>query len=233
MSSSRSMWIKICANTNLADAQLAAALGADGLGFVFAPSSRQVTVEQVAAITPHLPRTIETFAVVQSRDLDEIVEIVGKTGLTGVQLHGGLDLSLVRRLHVALGDRVQLIQTLHWRVEDDAASAAALADDLNALANEPAITRVLIDAKVGKASGGTGRGFNWSAARAVLQTVRGANGKMNVILAGGLHAENVSEAIQILEPWGVDVASGVEAAPGRKDPQRLERFIAAARAQSV
>jgi len=117
------MWIKICANTNLADAQLAASLGADALGFVFAPSARQVTVEQVAAITPHLPQAIETFAVVQSHDLDAIVEIVRKTGVTGVQLHGGLDLELARSLYVAFEGRVRLIQTLHWRVEDDAASA--------------------------------------------------------------------------------------------------------------
>jgi len=84
---------------------------------------------------------------------------------------------------------------------------------------------------VGKASGGTGRGFNWSAARAVLQAAGAADGKKNVILAGGLHAENVAEAIETLAPWGVDVASGVEAVPGRKDPQRLERFLAAARAK--
>jgi phosphoribosylanthranilate isomerase len=224
------MWIKICANTNLADAQLATSLGADALGFVFAPSVRQVTVEQVAAITPHLPNAVETFAVVQSRDLDEIVEIVRKAGLSGVQLHGGLDLALARRLHAALEGRVRLIQALHWRVEDDAESAAALADGLNALADEPAITHVLIDAKVGKASGGTGRGFNWNAARTVLQAACAAHRKRNVILAGGLHAENVPEAIRILAPWGVDVASGVEAAPGRKDPGKLERFIAAARA---
>jgi phosphoribosylanthranilate isomerase len=223
------MWIKICANTNLADAQLATSLGADALGFVFAPSARQVTVEQVGAITPHLPNAVETFAVVQSRDLDEIVEIVRKTGLTGVQLHGGLDLALARRLHAALEGRVRLIQTLHWQVEDDAASATALADALHALEDEPAITHVLIDAKVGKASGGTGRGFNWNAARTVLQSACVTH-KMNVILAGGLHAENVPEAIRTLAPWGVDVASGVEAAPGRKDPGKLERFIAAARA---
>jgi phosphoribosylanthranilate isomerase len=124
---------------------------------------------------------------------------------------------------------VRLIQTLHWHVEDDAASATALADALHALADEPAITHVLIDAKVGKATGGTGRGFNWTAARAVFQSACVTHKKLNIILAGGLHAENVPEAIRTLAPWGVDVASGVEAAPGRKDPTKLERFIAAAR----
>src|SRR5271168_3048324 len=102
------MWIKICANTNLADARLAADLGADALGFVFAPSKRQVTVAQVAAITPHLPATVETVAVLISHDAEEIIDLVHSTGVTGVQLHGDLDLALVRALYAAFGDRVAI-----------------------------------------------------------------------------------------------------------------------------
>jgi phosphoribosylanthranilate isomerase len=236
------MWIKICANTNVADAQLAAQLGADALGFVFAPSARRVTVEQVAEIVPYLPASVEQVAVVLSRNADEIVEIIRRTGLTGVQLHGGLDLALVRSLHGAFAGRVKLIQTLHWSVEEGASSAALVTAQLREIAAEPAITRVLIDAKVGKAIGGTGHSFDWIAARAALNAAdvsvakrdtatQAAAKPIDLILAGGLHPDNIAEAIQAFGPWGVDVASGVEASPGRKDSHRLRRFIEQARAQ--
>jgi phosphoribosylanthranilate isomerase len=226
------MWIKICANTNLADAQLAASLGADALGFVFAPSKRQVTVEQVAAITPHLPSSVATIAVVQTRDASEIVEIVRTTGLSGVQLHGGLDLPLVRALRAELGPRISIIQTLHWDIDGNTDSAALVAAQLQQVA-EPAIAAVLLDAKVGNAGGGTGRSFDWNAAGKALADASQAAGKpINLIVAGGLRAENVAEAIHVLRPWGVDVASGVEAAPGRKDPSKLKQFLENARTKS-
>jgi phosphoribosylanthranilate isomerase len=227
------MWIKICANTNLADAQLAAELGADALGFVFALSARQVTVEQVAAIAPHLPTSIETVAVVQTHDAHEIVAIVRSTGLTGVQLHGGLDLPLVRALRAALGRNISIIQTLHWAVDENTESAALVAAQLREIAAEPAIARVLLDAKVGNAGGGTGRSFDWNAAREALTAASEAAGKpIDLIVAGGLRPENVAEAIHALRPWGVDVASGVEASPGRKDPLKLKRFFEKARGES-
>jgi phosphoribosylanthranilate isomerase len=227
------MWIKICGNTNLADAQLAASLGADALGFVFAPSKRQVTVEQVAAITPHLPSSIATIAVVQTRDAQEIVEIIRATGLTGVQLHGGLDLPLVRALRAELGPGIAIIQTLHWEIDGNADSAALVAAQLQQVAAEPAIAAVLLDAKVGNAGGGTGRTFDWNAARQALAAATEPAGKpISLIVAGGLRAENVTEAIHALRPWGVDVASGVEAAPGRKDPSKLKQFLENARTQS-
>ena len=232
------MWIKICANTNLADAQLAAELGADALGFVFAPSSRQVTAEQVAAIALHLPSSVETIAVVQTRDARAIVDLIRGTGLTGVQLHGGLDLPLVRTLRAALGEGVSIIQTLHWAVSENDenenhASAALVAAQLREIATEPAIARVLLDAKVGNAGGGTGRSFDWNAAREALTTASEAAGKpIDLIVAGGLRPENVTEAIHALRPWGVDVASGVEASPGRKDPLKLKRFLEKARGGS-
>jgi phosphoribosylanthranilate isomerase len=239
------MWIKICANTNLADAQLAADLGADALGFVFAPSKRQVTVEQVAAITPHLPSSVATIAVVETRSAPEIAALVRATGLTGVQLHGGLDLPLVRALRAELGPSVAIFQTLHWVVDTvdtedgngvnntNADSAALVAAQLREVAAEPAIAAVLLDAKVGNAGGGTGRSFDWNAARETLVTASEAAGKpIHLIVAGGLRPENVTEAMRALRPWGVDVASGVEAAPGRKDPLKLKRFLENARTPS-
>jgi phosphoribosylanthranilate isomerase len=239
------MWIKICANTNLADAQLAADLGADALGFVFAPSKRQVTVEQVAAITPHLPSSVATIAVVETRSAPEIAALVRATGLTGVQLHGGLDLPLVRALRAELGPSVSIFQTLHWVVDTvdtedgngvnntNADSAALVAAQLREVAAEPAIAAVLLDAKVGNAGGGTGRSFDWNAARETVAAASQAAGKpIHLIVAGGLRPENVTEAMRALRPWGVDVASGVEAAPGRKDPLKLKRFLENARTPS-
>src|SRR5450631_152443 len=89
------MWVKICGNTNLEDAALAAELGADAVGFVFAESKRQVTAAQVAAITPHLPEGVERVGVFYSRDVEEIAATVAEAGLTAVQLHGGLDEGLI------------------------------------------------------------------------------------------------------------------------------------------
>lgn len=219
------MWIKICANTNLEDARLAGELGADAVGFVFAPSKRQVTAAQVAEIVPHLPVALEKFGVFVARDADVIVGIVCETGLTGVQLHGGFDVDLARRLRVALGDSVTIIQTLHWVMDGDGDNAYDVAAQLREIAGEPAIDRVLIDSKIGGASGGSGVSFDWSAARGALV---GAP-RMKLIVAGGLRPENVAEAIAALDPWGVDVASGVEAEAGRKDDDKLRQFVQNAR----
>jgi phosphoribosylanthranilate isomerase len=222
------MWVKICANTNLEDARLAAELGADAVGFVFAPSKRQVTSDQVAEIVPHLPSSLEKIGVFTTQDADEIVGIVRATGLTGVQLHGGFDLDLARRLRAELGDAVTVVQTLHWVVEGDADNSDEVAAQLREIAGEPAIDRVLVDSKTGGASGGSGVSFDWSAARKTL-----AAGGTKLIVAGGLRPENVSVAIAMLGPWGVDVASGVEASPGVKDRQKVRYFIVKARSTHV
>jgi phosphoribosylanthranilate isomerase len=218
------MWIKICANTNLADAQLAANLGADALGFVFAPSPRRVTPEQVAQITPHLPPSIERVGVFRTQNEAEIVDAVRRAGLTSVQLHGGLNPTLSERLKTRLGDR--LIQTLHWIVDATGESAALITRQLGEVAAAGTVDRVLVDSKVGPALGGTGVAFDWKAARSVLSQNLG---NLKLIVAGGLRPENVALAIQALEPWGVDVASGVESAPGQKSSERLEAFIRNAR----
>lgn len=112
------MWVKICGNTNLEDAALAAKLGADAVGFVFAASKRQVTLAQVAAITPHLPKDVERIGVFDSHDADEIAGVAQEASLTAVQLHGGLDKDLLERLGERLAGRVRVIQTLHWLVAD-------------------------------------------------------------------------------------------------------------------
>jgi phosphoribosylanthranilate isomerase len=214
------MWVKICGNTSLEDAQLAAELGADALGFVFTESKRYVTPAQVAAITPHIPSHVERVGVFSSRDAEEIAGIVREAGLNAIQMHGGLDVELAARLRNLLGTEVGLIQGLHWAVGSD--GAGRLEEQLHTVANAGTTDRVLLDSRVGHASGGTGVAFDWRAARSVLE--KSADG-LRVIVAGGLRPENVAEAIRELGPWGVDVVTGVEASPGRKDPEKLAAFL--------
>jgi len=223
------MWIKICANTNLEDAQLAAELGADAVGFVFAPSPRQVTAADVSHITPHLPEGVECVGVFPALPAQEIATAAQEAGLNTVQLHGGVSLELVRQLDEIFNGQVRLIQTVHWDVDGEGANAAVVAQQLREIASDGVVNRVLIDSKVGMATGGTGVSFDWKAARSAL--AEAANG-LKLIVAGGLNQDNVAEAIRGMAPWGVDVASGVEQSPGRKDPEKLSAFIRAARESS-
>jgi phosphoribosylanthranilate isomerase len=220
------MWIKICANTNLDDAQLAAELGADAVGFVFAPSLRQVTAAEVARITPHLPEGLECVGVFPALEAQQIAGIAQECGLTTVQLHGGVNLELVRQLDEIFNGQVKLIQTLHWQVDADAGSAAGVAQQLRLIDADGLVSSVLVDAKVGEDLGGTGVSFDWDAARATLAE---AGTGLKLIVAGGLRAENVADAIRRLNPWGLDVATGVEQSPGRKSHEKLAAFIRAAR----
>ena len=221
------MWIKICANTTLEDAVRAAGLGADAVGFVFASSKRQVTVPQVAAITPALPQAVERIGVFDTHNVDEIVAAVSSAGLSGVQLHGGYDEALLDRLRQRFGDDISIIQTLHWNVAASGQdSAGELASQLARIAELGLVKRVLLDSKVNGATGGTGVSFEWSKAQLLFAQ---APPNLYLILAGGLSPVNVAEAIAQLHPWGVDVATGVEAEIGRKDPARIAQFIERAR----
>jgi phosphoribosylanthranilate isomerase len=216
------MWIKICANTNLDDATLAAELGADALGFVFAHSPRRVTPPQVAAITAHLPSSVEKIGVFHTSDVNEIADTIRSAGLTGAQLHGAYSPGLVAAL-ASQFPALKIIQTAHWNTVDQ--PAGAFAEQLAEIRNIPRIDAVLIDSRTPTASGGTGIAFDWCAARAALSTLS----PTRLVVAGGLNAGNVQQAIATLDPWGVDVASGVESQPGRKDPQKLAAFLSNAR----
>jgi phosphoribosylanthranilate isomerase len=233
------MWIKICANTNLADAQLAADLGADAVGFVFAPSKRRVTALQVAEITENLVGSVDKIGVFGTADPDEIAATVTAAGLTGAQLHSAYDPSLVGALAVQFGSSLKLIQTVAYEIDgadheaDHGAADRNFEATLTSAFAEPALWAVLVDAARAGASGGLGVAFDWAHAAAIVDRVRaivrGGQAAPRLILAGGLRDGNVAAAIAALRPRGVDVASGVEAAPGIKDPERLRRFMAAAR----
>ncbi len=217
-----SIWIKICGNTSLEDALLAVEAGADAVGFVFAPSPRRVTVAQVALITPQLPSTIEKIGVFVDAALDEIVSTVRDCGLTGVQLHFDAGTELPAKLHERLGTELQILRVIHFDVENTAVHAKQIAE----CARNPHVNGVLVDSRTAMAVGGTGVTFNWAEAR---KRVFGDAGRLRLVAAGGLNPVNVAEAIATLSPWGVDVASGVEAAPGRKDPVKVQEFVARAR----
>jgi len=220
------MWVKICGTTSLEDAQLAVEAGANALGFVFAASPRRVTPDQVAAITARLPRTVEKYGVFVEASFDEIVCTAKAAGLTGVQLHSSRDPMLPLRLREHFSEiparpRLGILQVLHFTTAEE------LASELDALHQDHAIDAVLIDSRTGTAPGGTGRTFDWEAAR---ETFRRNAPHLRLLAAGGLSPENVAEAIHTLQPWGVDVVTGVESAPGRKDPERVRTFVASARA---
>jgi len=220
------MWVKICANTNAADAALAAELGADAVGFVFAPSKRQVTAAQVAAITAQLPDTLEKIGVFPAADAAGIITSVEHAGLTGVQLHGALDSALIAELNEAFECRKRILQVVGY--EDG--HHAAFEDALRKAVAQPGIDAILLDTVKAGASGGTGTSFDWSAAAAIVRRIFSErDAPPQLIVAGGLNATNVAEAIALFKPYGVDVASGTESSPGRKDPEKLRAFLAAAR----
>ena len=220
------MFIKICANTNVDDALLAAEMGVDAVGFVFAPSKRRVTPEQVAEITRELPPALTKVGVFTSTDAGEILAAAKVAGLTVVQLHSAFDPELVNAIDAGSGGALRVVQVVDVAVEMELEELRGL---LTAVLRHPFVVAALLDASHGGASGGTGKRFDWERTAAVVREVQEAIGG-RVIVAGGLDAENVGEAIAAFKPWGVDVASGVEAAPGKKDAERLRAFVTAARA---
>ena len=242
------MWVKICGTTSLADALLAVEHGADALGFIFAPSKRRVTAEQAAAITAHLPPDVERVGVFTSADIPEIAAAAATAGLTAVQLHLPHDPALMAELSQRLGPKVRLIQVIGIRASDEFGPKPASdpiagqnAARLNAALADRSLWAVLLDTEKDGHSGGLGVAFSWKSMQSVLRQVltethspppaeelTSTTGRPRLLLAGGLHAGNVEEAVRLLGPWGVDCVSGVEAEPGRKDPARLAAFLRAA-----
>ena len=155
-----SLWIKICGNTSFEDAMLAAEAGADALGFVFAPSPRRVTYEQVARFVPQLPAAIEKIGVFVDAAFEEIEAIVSACNLTGVQLQFAANRDIRAQLRGEFGSSLRILQTLHFNPAI-APQAATLASDRN-------IDSLLVDSRTATAVGGTGIAFDWKFAASTL-----------------------------------------------------------------
>lgn len=215
-------WIKFCATTSLDDALASVEAGADALGFVFAPSKRRVTAEQVQAITSKLPENIQRVGVFQNEELERVLATAEQAGLTAVQLHGEESPAYMNTLRSRWQGpaRLEIIKTV--LMDDSFVSRfTALAEDSYSF-----------DAILFDAGAGSGRTFDWNSLlecfmRCSDEGMTGYKGR--IIIAGGLNPGNVSEAMKMFQPWGVDVVSGVEREPGRKDPEKLKAFVAAVR----
>ena len=234
------MFVKICGTTNLADAELAIELGADALGFIFAPSRRRVTAESAAEIMKHLPAHVVAVGVFTDPDVDEIARTVREAGLAAVQMHWPYDAQVIEALRREFADALVLWQVLGFAVDpaDEEAAEREFVFRLRAAMHDPRLDVVLLDAVKGTASGGLGQVLPWGRVGSILRTAKISAEQAGrergvtvpkIVLAGGLRAENVRDAVAMVQPWGVDVVSGVETEPGRKDPVRMRAFLEAAR----
>lgn len=197
------LFVKICGIRDGAGARAAARAGADAAGFVFAPSPRRVSPEEAHRIAADLPNGMERIAVFRLAGIDAIRRVLDRFPADRIQVEPHA------RLLDAFGSR--LLPVLH---DDGALDAQA--------ARLPQGRPTVLEAA---GRGGRGVRPDWTrAARLALERP--------VLLAGGLNPANVAEAVQRVRPWGVDVSSGVESAPGRKSPERIEAFVAAARESS-
>ena len=201
------MFVKICGTTTEEDALLAVAMGADAIGFIFAPSPRQVHPAKVSDIVKRLPPEILTVGVFRDEHPERVVEVVNQAGLKAAQLHGQ-----------------ESVEQSRWVRERVAITIKAFPAGSRAVdrAMEYGSDVVMLDAP----SPGSGQVFDW-------KLVDGVPPGARLLLAGGLTPENVTDAIGQAQPWGVDVVTGVESAPGRKDPTKLRKFIAAAKAAAA
>ncbi len=195
--------VKICGITSLEDALFALEAGADALGFVFwEESQRAISVEKVSEIIRGLPPFVTTVGVFVNEGADVINAIVSETGLDAVQLHGGEPPELCREINsrVIKAFRVKGKKLLGQGIDKYRLSA------------------YLLDTYADDAAGGTGKTFDWAAAKSAKKYGR-------IILSGGLNPDNVRDAIKAAGPYAVDVSSGVEKSPGIKDMKKLSSFI--------
>jgi phosphoribosylanthranilate isomerase len=219
-------WIKICGITNLEDALTAVSAGADALGFVFYEKSpRYVEPETAKAIVSGLPPEIEKVGVFFKRSAEEIRAVAASNGMTAIQVSADVmrvrDQSECANCFEQLTQSepgIKLIPALAMQVDRPEGSAM--------MWDPEAVHAFLLDSGFGGQPGGTGRQFDWAGSEPATKVIKSLG---RVIVAGGLTPSNVAEAMRILKPWGVDVSSGVEANPGKKDPDKVRAFITAVR----
>jgi phosphoribosylanthranilate isomerase len=236
-------WIKICGMTNLEDALTAVEAGADAVGFVFYEKSpRNVSVKVAREICEKLPEKVEKIGVFVGNGADPVETLV-HAGLTGTQVYVSRDgfagsskgQKAMGRSVVPARARFMIALPMNL-LGDDCAQLETLAGELakaqleisgKLLFAQGVLNTFVLDSGSVRQPGGTGRSFNWEMARPIVESMRRNQGQ--VVVAGGLKPENVGEAIETLHPWGVDVVSSVEAAPGKKDPEKVRAFVKAVR----
>jgi len=200
--------VKICGITNAGDAHVAADAGADAIGLVFAESPRRVSVEEAHGICIALSENLLRVGVFVDAEAGEVLRVSRDLGLDLAQLHGDEAPETVTAVREG---GVKVMKALRVR---DAASLEAL-DGYEA-------DLFLLDAYSEKARGGTGERFDWGLAKSL-------RGRDNIVISGGLSPENVREAVELFEPYGVDASSSLEDEPGRKNGERVRRFVLAAK----
>ena len=203
--------VKVCGLTRKADVAAAVAQGAWAVGFVVWPGSpRSITLVQLGELAAAVPAGVKRVGVVVNPAIEDVRRLRDDAGLTTLQLHGDEDVDRF----LSLG--MDLIKAVSLKSDADVERAATL----------PAEVTILVDAHDPVRRGGTGERADWTRAAALSR-------RRPVILAGGLRAENVSHAIAQVNPWGIDVSSGLESEPGKKDHAKIEQFFASIRSHGA
>lgn len=213
-------WVKICGMTNLEDALVAVDAGADAVGFVFYERSpRYVTVETAREIVEKLPEKVDRIGVFVNEQPERVSAIANEAGLTAVQYHGDEHRDAAR--YAINRDAFFCLPAAEMLRELRKTSGGAVR-----IPTFPNAAGILLDSGTLEQRGGTGQTFAWGEAK---MFVAGLSKIHHVVIAGGLTSSNVGWAVDVLKPWGVDVASGVEARPGKKDPEKVRAFVRAVR----
>ena len=235
-------WVKICGITTLGDAQTAADAGADALGFVFYEKSpRNMAPDAARQIVAKLPSQIEKVGVFVNGVGPRAVEIAREVGLTAIQTSFGFistgegSSKAVGLAGLARPPKMFLSLPIAWFFEDSEKMTNLIAGVSRARWNAAAqpslpndwLDTLLLDSGTLQQPGGTGRPFDWQRAKPIADDIQQRG--LKLVVAGGLTSDNVAEAMRILKPWGVDVSSGVEAEPGRKDPGKVRAFVSRVR----
>jgi phosphoribosylanthranilate isomerase len=212
-------WVKICGMTNLEDALVAVEAGADAVGFVFYEKSpRCVTVETVREIVAKLPANVEKVGVFVNEVEGTLCGVADRAGLTAVQMHGDNEDPHVADLVVQRMPGVSVMAAVSMHRPAPQGWAMMWHPD--------SVRAFLVDSGNSLRHGGTGEVFDWIAAVPVVDEIKRL---FKVVAAGGLTPGNVEQAVATLKPWGVDVVSGVEARPGKKDAEKVRAFVKAVR----
>lgn len=214
-------WIKICGTTSERDADIAIRAGANALGFIMATSPRQVTDTMAYSIGTVAPKHVERIGVFVNEELAILAQMARFCKFTGVQLHGDETAEYVAELRTLLPG-IRILKSV--TVEELASRMPASGCRFPPRVRDNVPDAWLLDSQTAEKRGGTGQTFDWQRAKSLLR-----DPAQPVIVAGGLNARNVGDALATLHPWGVDVASGVESFPGRKHPGAVAQFIDAVR----